>query len=184
MHRDEEVNKERILPGETDEQQDLENFSIVLLQFIHLINRVILLDSQPSTSQDLDEELLSSSSASLNSSSEGNTGNKSPKFNIKPEGKECLSQVLCPHSNLTRLKERLKLPEKAVHPLRPRCPHLNCNIRRLVQILEHLKLCPLHTACQESEQGEGKNFPSHFVVDRLIRAGADLNFKNSDGNLF
>jgi hypothetical protein len=50
-----------------------------------------------------------------------------------------------------------------------------------VQILEHLHLFPVHSACQESDQGEGKHFPSHFVVDRLIRAGADLNVKNSDG---
>uniref|UniRef100_A0A914DHG1 Sex-determining protein fem-1 n=1 Tax=Acrobeloides nanus TaxID=290746 RepID=A0A914DHG1_9BILA len=182
LHRDEELHKEQILPGETDINQDLENFRDVLLQFIHLINRVILLDSQPSTSINihLNDELLTANIPVLNPDSERNIN--PTNFINKPETQTCLSTVFCSHSVVTRLKERLKLPEKTVYPLRPRCPHLLCNVRRLVQILEHLHLFPVHSACQESDQGEGKHFPSHFVVDRLIRAGADLNVKNSDGN--
>lgn len=141
------------------------------------------MDAFPSTSDANMGSLSNSLSNDINMRDieYNNNSEAMEKAKMNTESKACLSSYPCSRNRVTPLNERLTMPKKSVFPLPSSCPHLLCNVQRMVKILEFLDLCPVHSACQEQDQGEGKKFPSHFVVDMLIRSGANLRLKNSDG---
>jgi ankyrin repeat protein len=202
LHRDQESQHDlEYLLEETDPQKDIENLLPVLLNFIHLVSRVALLNQQMNCRNGNGAvaadvlQLANSQFDTANNSNAQQNGEAqaaadgealrarvfSVHFTLCPKG-EFMSRDMCKKATLTPLEERLPHTPKAVFQLHPTCRHLLCVIRRLVKIYEYMGTSPLAVACEEQNPAETKRSPSHFVISRLLDAGADVNRTDNKGN--
>jgi hypothetical protein len=147
-----------------DIRQDTENLLGVILQFIHLTNRIHALETQktpngpaydivqlanqvgiaPSTTS----PHRAASTAFPSFSSAGGSRKREAAAAVAKQEPTYLinyNEAFCDNAFLASTDEEMEHSGNQVHfPLKPKCPHLKCLVRRVIGIFNLLEINPLH----------------------------------------
>ncbi|KAI1715686.1 ankyrin repeats (3 copies) domain-containing protein [Ditylenchus destructor] len=197
---------------ERDIRQEVENLLSVILQFLHLVNRVHCLNmgnqnvstdiarlSNQLATYSVNQGRMPQSPPSLAvpnlpSSPMPNTSRRKASLNhhMLSSGNAYLlghDVPLCSNAYIASLMDRIPPRPKAELPLQPTCNHLNCLVWRTIGIFSLLKMNPMHMACEEQDNCQigfdtyqVRRSPSRFVIEKLIHVGADLRKTDDRGN--
>ncbi|KAH7729375.1 sex-determining protein fem-1 [Aphelenchoides avenae] len=201
IHREQEEEKElETLLEDTDHNKAIGVMLSDMLCLVHLVTRVALLDHQHNRNGSMAADVAQLAHSLFDMANNNQHANRNAVADAAVDASfrsrttsMAISQTMfssgtfnltemCAKARLTPLSERLPPAPKAVYQPRPACDHLLCVVRRMVKIVEYLGISPLNVACEEKDAADTKRYPSHFVISRLLLAGADVTKADENGN--